>query len=323
MLKNEKYNIVKIANDYGLKRFVYFKITLRDKINYDIELIDSKLILPILGGVNENRVIFACQTAFREDQKVPPKFNSYFMTYKPFVELYTYETSTIDILLECSDSQLKKINKWVYDDNSNCDELLLRDLLEFFSYKYNLAVFGNDFLESSELCVGSYVYYGFYYDKKSEKYEDIGATIKPSLGIIDNSISDSLNFQSVVNNDIPVWKYFYNKTIFCFKTFNNLECVLNAAITFESYVIFVIKNANKYSEYLAKYRGLLGFNSSIEYAHDSNLLDETLYNNLKNNYEKIGFQRSRIIHGVIDTPLFDRTITEDVYNKTIGIFERI
>ena len=318
-MKNDLYDIEKIAEKNCLKRFIYFKVTLRDKINYDIELTDGFVNLNVSKNNKKNHIIYACQNILREEQKVPPRFNSYFMTYKPDKDVYKYETTTLDILVECSNEEFKRICEKIYEKN-NYIELLLRTILEFFAYKYNLAVNGNDFIEGAELCVGNFSCFCFYKDKKNSKYINTHALVAPSMNIINNSINAKSNLQEIINTDIPTWKYFYNKTKFCYYTYNNLDCIINASITFESYLIFLIKENKKYIEYLNNYKNKLGFNSSLQFAKDNKIISDDLFKRIKDEYEKISKYRAEVLHGVIESPIIDRNITEITYKSVINTF---
>ena len=317
MLKNETFNIFNIAKKNNFKRFMYFQVVLRDKIKYDIELIDSYVNLNIFSKNIEKHVIFACQTFGRINQSVPPKYNSSFITYD--LNTYNYETSVIDIILECSDSEFKKYSN---DITGKEKEEILFELLEFFCYKYNLATLGNDFINVCELCVGLFKCFLFYRNKMNGEYEHDKGVITP-MSII-KSIGDSeLNFQKVVNNEIPAWKFFVNKTKFNYLINNNLDCVINASIAIESYIIFLIKQNNKYKDYIKKYTNKLRFSSAIQFCLDNKIINNNLYDLIVSSYEKIGIYRCLIIHGVIDSPIIDREQAKKSYEIIVDIFSSI
>lgn len=323
MLKNENFNIFGIAEKNKMKRFIHFRVTLRDKINYDIELINGYLNFT---GDAKNRskrhVIYCCQTYFRENQIVPPRCNSYFVTYKPFEDLYNYETTVIDILLECSDNDFKKALEEVKQNGVKI-RLYLYELLEYFSYKYNLAVSGNDFLEASELCTGGFRCFFFYKNNKTQKYENAYSIISPSFSLIKNQQNSNLNFQRVVNTKIPAWKFFVNKTKFNYLAYNNLECVINASIALESYLIYLIKQKKTYNQYKKQYKKQLSFKSALKFCLDNKIITEDFALECDKGYKKIGVNRSLIIHGVIDTPIIDREQAKKAYETIVSIFSKI
>ena len=321
MLKNEQFNIFDIAKKNNFKRFIYFQVTLRDKIKYDIELIDGYLnFVKDSKNKEKNHVIFACQTFFRENQLVPPKYNAYFLTYNPINKTYSYETSIIDILLECSDGVFKKMANNL---NNDAIEIKLYELLEYFSYKYNLASSGNDFIDTAELCVGSFKCLFFYRDKKTGEYKNSNGLITPSLSIIKNQNEPNLNFQKVVNTDIPAWKFFVNKTKYYYSVFNNLDCVVNAAIAIESYILFLIKKCNKYGDYKNEYKNTLGFNSALKFCVDNNIIKKEISDMFASGYENIGKYRSLILHGAIDSPIIDRNQAQKAYETIVDLFSSI
>lgn len=321
MFKNERFNIYEVAEKNHFKRFVHFQVTLRDKINYDIELIDGFINFSEDNKRHPKRhVIFGCQTLFRNNQLVPPRFNSYFLTYKPGIEMYSYETTIIDILLECSDNDFKKMSKNI---QTGIIEMYLYELLEFFSYKYNLAAAGIDFLEACELCTGSFKCMFYYKSNKTNKYENSTGIITPSLSIIKNEYNSKLNLQKVVNADIPTWKYFVNKTKYSYLVYNNLDCVINAAIAFEAYLIYRIKEEEAYEKYKNEYKNQLGFKSSLKFCLDNNIVDNDFFEKYSSSYEKIGINRSLIIHGTIDSPIIDRKQAKKAYETIIDIFSEI
>lgn len=321
MLKNDRFNIFNIAEQNNFKRFIHFQVTLRDKINYDIELIDGFINFSSDSKNHLKRhVIFGCQTLLRSNQLVPPKYNSYFLTYKPILELYSYETTVIDILMECSDNDFKKMEKNL---QNGIVEMYLYELLEYFAYKYNLAASGIDFLEACELCTGSFKCMFYYKNNKLNNYVNSNGIITPSLSIIKNEYNSKLNLQKVVNTDIPAWKYFVNKTKYNYLVYNNLDCVLNAAIAFESYLIYLIKQKNTYDNYKKQYKNQLGFRSALKFCLDNNIIDVLFEEKYNSAYEKIGLYRSLIIHGAIDSPIIDREQATSAYNTIIDIFSKI
>lgn len=321
MLKNEPFNILEIARKSKFKRFAYFQVTLRDKIKYDIELIDGYIKFTNDEKNKPKRhAIFCCQTYFRNDQLVPPRFNSSFFSYKPEYELYSYETTVIDILLECSDSDFKKMS---LDLKSKANEMYLYELLEFFAYKYNLATSGIDFLDVAELFTGSFKCFLYYNSKKIGKYELGNAIISPSLSIINSDSNPKLNLQTVINIDIPPWKYFVNKTKFDYIIYNNLDCVINAAISFESYIISIIKNNKKYDDYKKTYKKQLGFKNALQYCVDNGIINEEFFDKCNDAYEKISLNRSLIIHGAIDTPIIGREQAQKAYDTVVDFFSKI
>lgn len=325
MLKNENFNIFDIAEKNNYKRFIHFRVTLRDKIKYDIELIEGTINFT---GDKKNHpkrnVVFACQTYFRNNQSVPPKYNNSFLTYKPISETYSYETSVIDILLECSDKDFKEMTDNLPENEKEKEiEIKLYELLEYFSYKYNLAVSGNDFIDTLELCVGSFKYSSYYRNKKTGKYESKIFLIMPSLSIFYRQKESELNLQKVVNNNIPAWKYFVNKTKYNYTVYNNIDCVINAAISIESYIIYLIKKENKYSEYIKKYKRKLGFKSAIDFCETNKIINKEIIEILNQGYEKIGKYRSLIIHGAIDSPIIDRKQAKKSYETIVDIFSSI
>lgn len=320
MLKSEKFNIFNIAKKNNFKRFVYFQVTLRDKIKYDIELIDG--YINFTGNskkASKRHVIFACQTFFRTNQVVPPKYNTNFLTYDIMSNTYNYETSVIDILLECSDSEFKNISN---DITSKNNESKLYELLEYFCYKYNLATIGNDFINTCELCVGMFKCFLFYRNKKTGEYEQDKGVITP-LSIIKSNRDSELNFQKVVNTEIPAWKFFVNKTKFSYLIYNNLDCVINATIAIESYIIFLIKESGKYDDYVREYTNKLGFQSAIKFSVKNNIINSKMSDIIINGYNKIGTYRSLIIHGVIDSPIIDREQAKKAYETIVDIFSSI
>jgi hypothetical protein len=164
----------------------------------------------------------------------------------------------------------------------------------------------------------------FYYkNNKTNKYENSDGIIAPSLSIIKTNSNYKLNFQKVVNTDIPAWKYFANKTKFNYLSYNNLDCVINAAITFESYIVYIIKCHNLYEKYKKQCKNQLGFRSALGFCLENNMIDKTFYNRYNDGYEKIGVYRSLIIHGAIDNPIIDRKQAKKAYETIIDIFSTI
>lgn len=321
MLKNQQFNILEIAEKNHFKRFAYFQITLRDKINYDIELVDGYLSFSSDSKTHPKRhVIFGCQTYFRENQLIPPRFNTYFLTYKPILELYSYETTTIDILLNCSDKDLKQISKEL---KNNGPQTVVYELLEFFTYKYNLAACGNDFLDTRELCTGSLKCFLYYKNKKSNTWKSDDAIIAPSISLIPNNPNQKQNFQDIINTEIPPWKFFENKTMFDYKSYNNLDCVIDAAITFESYLIHTIKKSGTYRTYTSEYKNHLGFSSALEFCKKNELLDNSFATEFGNAFNRINAYRCMIVHGVIDSPIIDRRQAEEAFEIVNDIFSKI
>lgn len=321
MLKNGKIGIFDIAKKNNFKRFVHFQVTLRDKINYDIELINGYVNFTSDEKNHPLRhVVFACQTYFRMNQKIPPKYNAFFLSYNPGIDSYNYETSVIDILLECSDSDFKKMSIVIGEKKI---QIYLYELLEYFSYKYNLAVSGNDFINISELCVGSFKCMFYFRNKKTGEYENSNGRIYPALSIIECSKKSKLNFQRVVNTDIPAWHYFVNKTKYCYAVYNNIDSVLNASIAIEAYIIFLIRQNNKYDEYINTYTNQLGFKSALNFCVDNKIIGNELKELFKSGYEKIGKYRSLIIHGAIESPIVDREQARRAYEVVVDIFSSL
>lgn len=319
MLKNDKFNIFALASRKNFKRFIYFKVTLRDKIKYDIELIDC--FENCFDAKKINHVIYACETITRNKQAVPPNYNNNFVAYLPQERTYTYETSSIDILIECSDREYKITCEDLGKNIGKKSKEVLYKTLEYFAYKYNLAVSGNDFIETANLCVGNFECYAFFRDKKTGEYKNEKMLITPVTSIIKcNNNYNNLVFQNILNKDIPVWVYFFNKTKYFYIIYNNLECVMNASISIEAYIIYLIKNANRYNDYQKKNKNNLGYRNALQYAKDNRLIDAETASVFKEGYEKICLQRSLIVHGAIDSPLIGREMAKIAYETIIDIF---
>ena len=317
MLKNDKFNIFSLAKKNNFKRFVYFKVTLRDKIKYDIELVEG--LLKVFDNDEQlKHIIYACQTIMRNEQSVPPKYNNHFMSYKPIQRTYDYETSTIDILIECSNRDFKIINESI-PNNREIIENILYKALEYFVYKYDLAVSGNDFIDTAELCVGSFECFCYYRNKKNGEYESGNCIISPSMSLIKSTNTPNLTFQNIINLDIPVWKFFLNKAKYLYLIHNNLECVMNASIAIEAYIIYIIKKNDKYEKY-KKENSNLGFRVALQFAKDNELMDLREAELFEDGYDNICLQRSLIVHGAIDTPIIDRASAKKVYETIIDIF---
>ena len=322
MLKTDEFNIFSLAQKNSFKRFVHFKVTLRDKIKYDIELLEDSI--DIFENNNQTKhIIYACQTKTKEGQGVPPKYNCDFMSYDVANRTYKYETSTINILIECSNSDFKMICEDMSNNKAENNEIILFKALEYFAYKYNLAVSGNDFIDTAELCVGSFECYSYYRSKKTGEYEQGNCFISPAMSIIKPESNKKLTFQSIINTNIPVWKYFLNKTKYLYSIHNNLECVVNATIAIESYIVFLVKKAGKYEDYLIKNKNNLGYITSLKYARENNLVNNQLADMFENGYNKICKQRSLIVHGVIDSPIIDRENAKIAYETVVDIFMEI
>lgn len=321
MLKNEEFNISALAAKHNFKRFIYYRVTLRDKIKYDIELIDC--YVNCFEENKFNHIIYACETKLRNDQSVPPNYNVNFVSYNFEQRKYTYETSNIDVLVECSDREFKLICNDLEKNEGKKSEDVLHKALEYFAYKYNLAVSGNDFIETANLCVGNFECFSFYRDKKTGNYKSASALIAPSTSIIKCNNNDNLIFQNIINNDIPVWIHFFNKSKYFYNIYNNLECVMNAAISIEAYIIYLIKNANQYDDYKKKCANYLGYKMALQYAKDNELISTEIANNFENAYEKICVQRSLIVHGAIDSPLIDRERAKIAYETILEVFDPI
>lgn len=317
MLKNDKFNIFSLAKKNNYKRFVHFKVTLRDKIKYDIELVEG--LLKIFDNDEQlKNITYACQTVTRKEQSIPPKYNTHFMSYRPIQKTYNYETSTIDILIECSNKDFKIINESIPENREIVENILYRSL-EYFVYKYDLAVSGNDFIDTAELCVGSFECFCYYRNKKNGEYESGNCIILPSMSIIKSDNNQNLTFQNIINLDIPVWKFFLNKAKYLYLIHNNLECIMNASIAIEAYIIYIIKKNGQYEKY-KKENNNLGFRIALKFAKDNELIDIKEAELFENGYDNICLQRSLIVHGAIDTPIIDRESAKKAYETIIDIF---
>ena len=318
MLKNGKFNIFAIANQYSFKRFLYAEITLRDKLKIDMNILDDKIKL---FGNSTSRVIYVFQTKMIKNQIIPPKHNSQFIIFNPISKTYNYEITTFGIIIECGDRVYKRFQSDIKENSASNIEEILCEVLENFLYNYNFSVNGCDYIRIEDMCVGGAVLYLVYRDKKTGLFNNDNIMIKTSWSILKNKDENTLQYQKVIDSKIPIWKYYINKVKYLYSTNESLECIINSAVAMESYVIWKIKCAQKYEKYIKD--KAYNFNKALMFAKNEKIISEKEYNSLHKGYSKLDKMRCEILHGVIDSPIIKKNDVKRVYEVIVNVFSEI
>ena len=101
MLKGQEFDLADLAIRSNMNNFIHYKVTLRDKLYFELGVIKTEVAYAFEGKKEKSRkVIYACNTKWIYNQAVPPGYETGFVNYDYKENTYGYEISYMDILVE-------------------------------------------------------------------------------------------------------------------------------------------------------------------------------------------------------------------------------
>lgn len=324
MLIGEKFDIAEIARRYDLKNFLLFDCSIPYELNLDLDVykIESSndLINNNLLNRCKRKIIFAVTERCLENQKLPSKSS---FVYNPSSNDYTTYVTDITILIEIFDGE--KISEEFIGKKKTLIEIF-QNAINFFAAKYNEINDGNDFLIPFAENLGRQLTSYYERDSISGKYEMKNFILSGNYRTSEINKKNSENIRNALERPYIIWKYFFNKCKYSYERYDNLDCILSAAISLEAYIESLIdKNGlrDKFNEYLKEKN-----KNNISYFQETQFLEENLILSKEEKdfcntmFGKINSIRNDIVHGKIDTPILSRECAQKAKDGCVDFFEK-
>lgn len=117
-----------------------------------------------------------------------------------------------------------------------------------------------------------------------------------------------------INNDsICIWRYYANKCEISYNFYQNLDCVLFAAMAIESYInhLYIVNGLDNHDDNVFK---------SLKYLKENNLISLDDYKEIKSSFGKIHVFRNEIVHGKIQSIFQEREKAQEAYETIVAFF---
>lgn len=325
MLKGQDFDLADLANRNSLTNFIHFKVTLRDKLFFELDVINTKIDFAFNGKkTRTRRVIYACNTKWIYKQSVPPGYETGFVSYHFTTNEYDFEISYMDIFVEY-DSREDVVLKKDSQENDVQIRKLFSVVMENFAYKYNEAAAGKSYLDPVFYSTTAFCFRSFYRDKMTGEYQLNTGKVIPAVGdkaILQTKIWD---INKALDSQFVMWRFYLNKARYCFSIRSYIDCVLYAAISIEAYLVQIIKDNGVYEKYLAFANdgNIMGFTTAKNYIRNNALLSEEDIKLIDKSYKRIKGYRAKIVHGDTETPYIETEIAENVYKALESTFKEL
>ena len=325
MLKGEEFDIADLAIRGNMNNFIHYKVTLRDKLYFELGVIKTEVTYAFRGKKDKNRkVIYACNTKWIYNQIVPPGYETGFVSYNYKENTYDYEISYMDILVEFD----AKESTLIKHDSENKDveiRNIFRTVMENFAYKYNQAASGKSFLDPVFYSTTAFCFRTFYRKKTTGEFEFSTGKIIPIVGEKGGVNSKGWDIDKAIDSTFVMWRFYLNRAKYCFSIRMNIECILYAAMSIEAYLMQVIKEQSLYDDYItfANNGNTLGFTTAKNFIRNKDLLNDEKIKLIDKIYKKIKSQRTQIVHGIAETPYLDSQLAKQTCIGLERIFEEL
>lgn len=165
---------------------------------------------------------------------------------------YTVISSEINILVESFVDEKDKLNSEYNSDGSVLTISIVQAAMEHFFNKYNEACNGEHIvipcIYDWSMVNSSYV--GF--DRRTGDVTIMSGHVEPASGLKGGS---SGNLRETINNDIIMWRIFYNESKYSYETTDYKKTIIYAAIALETYINAVLDDNNLNEGYMTDKRG--------------------------------------------------------------------
>lgn len=325
MLKGQEFDLLDLANRNSLTNFIHFKVTLRDKLFFELDVINTTIDFAFDSKkVRTRRVIYACNTKWIYKQSTPPGYETGFVSYHFATNQYDFEISYMDIFVEYEIREGEILKKDSQESDVQIRKLFGK-VMENFAYKYNEAAAGKSYLDPVFYSTTAFYFRSFYRDKVTGEYQLNTGKVFPAVG--DKAILQTKmwDINKALDSQFVMWRFYLNKARYCFSLRAYIDCVLYAAISIEAYLIQIIKDNSLYEEYLtfANNGNTLGFTTAKNYIRNNSLLSEKDVKLIDKSYKKIRGYRAKVVHGTIETPYIEKEIAENVYKALENTFKEL
>lgn len=325
MLKGQEFDLADLANRNNMNNFIHYKVTLRDKLYFELGVIKTKIAYAFEGKKEkERKVIYACNTRWIYNQAVPPGYETGFVNYNYKENTYCFEISYMDILVEFEPRESKLIK----NDSENKDleiRKLYRNVMENFAYKYNQAASGKSFLDPVFYSTTAFYFRTFYRKRLDGEFKLSTGKIIPMVGGKRGINAKEWDIDKAIDSEFVMWRFYLNKAKYCFSIRMYIECILYAAMSIEAYMMQVIKAYGLYDEYyvFAGNGKALGFQTAKNYIRNKSLLDTKEISLIEKTYTKIKGHRNQIVHGIVETPYLDGELAKQTCIGLDKIFNQM
>jgi hypothetical protein len=207
-----------------------------------IDILDRKI----------RKVYFDVTNRMVKNQEVVPHSSSFFMSVK-LDELhpkFEHVISRIFCAIEIEDNEVdlikSKSKDGIYIDN------LIQKCLEIFFYNYNIKNIGRNFQSPNARLVAPVVFAVSSNLGRIRNEEPNAGLLMLYPNTTWNKIEHNFSLKEQINEN---WLYFFSKAVNDYKFFDYYDCIINSAISFESYFHYIVNNKKLDSSYLKKKNG--------------------------------------------------------------------
>ena len=187
---------------------------------------------------------------------------------------------------------------------------ICQNALIIFSSKYNESVSGKDFWIPLVSEIGLQFCRLFTRNSLDASYSAKKLIIRKGffMPISDNHRKENLH--KIMDEPYVMWKYFFNKAKYSFDTYDNLECIINSAISLEAYLQEQIRkyNLNDNLDKFIQENSIknISFFQITKFLRLNTVFTKEEENFINKIFGKISGMRNSIIHGKITTPILSR-----------------
>jgi hypothetical protein len=128
--------------------------------------------------------------------------------------------------------------------------------------------------------------------------------------------------EQVNGSSVIIWRYYAKKCEIAFNEYQNLDCILFAGITFESYASYLLHKNGLYDKYYSDNVNP-GFFDIIKYLKQENAINKERYILLKGSFGQIKDYRNDVVHGKINSIMQERNKAIIAYNSVVTAFSTI
>lgn len=128
--------------------------------------------------------------------------------------------------------------------------------------------------------------------------------------------------EQVNGSSVIIWRYYAKKCEMAFNEYQNLDCILFAGITFESYASQLLHENGLYEKYYSDNVNP-GFFDIIKYLKEKEAINNEQYKLLKETFGKIKDYRNDVVHGKINSIMQERNKAITAYNSVVTAFSTI
>ena len=307
------------------KNFIYFKTIMP----YELKLSKNSYIFET--DIKFSNELFEKKRRFRilsrdmmvKDQIIPPS-NSNFAVFNPATQRYTYNVSSVDIQLEIFDEEVEFAKEYFHNKKNDIEILsgIFQNILLVFSQAYNEALAGTEFLKPVANHYGPFLTSFIFKENNEPKMYGTKMTVSYSLMKINKQKVFDIDD---VKTECLMWRYYFNKAKNSYDLFDNLDTILSAAISLESYAVNLLKenNLEKEVEQIKSIKGNISFFDEIKLLEKNSVIDKQKAKKIKQCFSKLKDNRNMIVHGDLDSTIISRDYAEESINSLIELYENI